>query len=142
MATLETSERVLRHVTVRELSRNFAAVLNEIEFEKKVILVSRYHRPVAIVAPFGEIGPIEQLAQSLLTAKDRDEPEEESSEHPAPPALDLEPNQRRVFDAIRACEPRPWQPADVQELRVATRMEIAGLLRRVAGGYRIVVAGR
>ena len=54
----------MRNVTARELGRNVAGILNEIEHDGGIIRIIRYGRPAAILSPAGDDLPVSRPNQA------------------------------------------------------------------------------
>lgn len=114
-----------RTVTARELGRGVAALLDEVELERRAILVTRAGRPVALLTPVERgtrAGP----------------PQEEDVQDVE---FQLEPHYRKVLAAIARHAPDRWSPGQedlgqpVQRTLAALGgLELKGLITLNWGG--------
>ena len=127
--------RARRAIAVRDLARSAGSLINEIERDESVFVVSRYGRMVAVLAPLPERTIVEVCGQpepSSHLPRYGDLPEADSE--PEPEWLDLSPlGQEILLDALDAA-PMPFILNDHAARHGAreTGIEYSGL---ELGGY-------
>lgn len=138
-------------VTIRELYRHAAALLDEIERTGRGIVISRYGRAVAYMGPLPDdyqpgsfervhVIPRSQQMAALL-------PEDEVDDQVAPEIVAaLTERQRAFMSVLDACDAKWWMPHSNEEMELRKgwfQLECEGLLEtREGGGWRITSKGR
>lgn len=131
----------LRHISSRELLRNGAAVLDEIEKSGKPVVITRYNRRAVVIKPIAESELRERLRRPRLVVVDSP-PEEEV----VTPDVRLTDVQRRVLLIIAGFSPRGWLVdylgPDAQQGFTATAFLFGyGLVMQRGGGWATTKAG-
>jgi antitoxin (DNA-binding transcriptional repressor) of toxin-antitoxin stability system len=123
-----------RAVNTRCLARNTARLLDEIDETGEAVAVVRYGRIVAVLAPFDN-GQIIAVPEAPL--------------EPHMDELHIRDADRRVFELI-AEEPNGFWSPDQKPIDLSipevlgslTRLELAGLIERNVGSFRLTKLGR
>jgi prevent-host-death family protein len=132
-ASLIEGRNPQRSITARELWRQAASILDEVEFERRVILVTRSGRPVALLTPL----PPARKDRVPELGQDADELE----------AVEVEGFELELVLAAARRAPRPWWPQDSldrgRETAIAlTRLEFKKLLKKeFSGAYHVTPLG-
>lgn len=134
-------ERATHGVTIRELGRHAAALLDEVERTGEGIVVSRYGLAVAFLGPLPddyvptdfERLHVAPLFQDMAPLVDRlPEPEIADDE-----IAELGDNERFMLSEIVAVAPHWWMPQSREEVHMSSpraRLEERGLVESRAGG--------
>ena len=136
-------------VTVRELGRHAAALLDEVERTRQGIVVPRYGRGAAFLGPLPEdyepanferthVAP---RFQDMAPLVDRSPEAEVSDEEIA----ELGEQERFMLREIVAAAPHWWMPRSTEEVRLSSprfRLEERGLIEsRAGGGWKATARG-
>src|SRR5688500_9709305 len=117
---LRFEDRPVRHVSLRQLCRRGSALLDELAREGCAVLISRWGRPVAVLAPLDD--------DSMVPVPRRGSVAEEPEEIPA-----LEGDQREILESVVASYPGGWLPHSGDGLAIIetlTRLEMKKLVQR------------
>ena len=138
-------------VTVRELSRCAAALLDEIERNGRFVVVCRYGRPVAVLGPLPDdyepsnFRRTHVMPRSFpLAALVTDQAVEEDASDEVVPALG--PRERAFLSLLATSERDWWMPSTPEELETTGcwfELEMKGLVEsRPGGGWRLTSTGK
>lgn len=127
--------QVARCATVRELSRKTADILQPVEDDGHTVMILRNSKPIALLVPLPDAVPRRRVRRANGQEVDL----------PAPPE-ELDDARERLLLALRegVVVADPWDGAGVPREDASlplARLEIAGLIRRVVGGYAITRRG-
>lgn len=131
--------RATRPVSMRDLSRSAGALIDEIEQNGSVFVLSRHGQMVAVLAPLPE--------RTVVEFTGTEWPEEIEEEIEADPEWgDLDDIRRAVLRCAAAAHPMPFglneMPFGASELAVAVgRLELDGLIERSLAGRRLTRDG-
>jgi prevent-host-death family protein len=116
-----------RTIPARELSRNIADVLDDVEIERKTLLVTRNGRPVARLAPLNKTSVQDLTGFAVFV---------------------LTPLQEQILEVAAARAPQSTSSFahlakdPLLALHAAGKLERNGLLERDLGSYRITEKGQ
>jgi hypothetical protein len=133
-----------RAVSARELAKGARSLIDEIERDGSVFVLSRYGRMVAVLAPIPERTILEFSGPGW---NDEDEDCAAPDELADPPdGLVLDEIQRAVLRNAAQAHPMPFgvggMPFDVSSLAVAlTKLERKGLIGRIGAGRKLTRDG-
>ena len=137
-------EQSTKGVTIRELYRHAAAILDEVERTGRRVVISRYGRAVAYLGPLPEdyvpssfdrvfVLPRTHAMASLL-------PEELVDDEVTQETLDgLDDRRREALAVLRDSDEEWWGPMVQDDLRVVggcNALEMLGLAERKPGAHR------
>jgi len=146
-AANESQDRQLC-VTARELARCVASVLDQIDSKGRAIVISRYGKAVAM------IGPLPNDWEPGRLARFRAAPRYEDYGDPRDPSRNWELTEddlsligeieRAVLEAVHEEAPNRWMltAEPVSWLRAVGRLDLAGMVEKVFGGWRENDKGR
>ncbi len=124
-------------VSMRELSRRTAAVLDRVADEGAIMLIVRHGVPVATLEPF------DADAVPLRRPRPRRGPEQGDENDSA---IELDPDQERALFAVRdhghVSTAADALGTDAHALGLLlTRLEVKGLTRKTTGGFELTRTG-
>ncbi len=131
-------------VTIRELGRHAAAVIDEVERSGRHIVISRYGRAVAFVGPIPvDYVPTDYERMHVAPHFDGMAPLEAAEMNEA---VELDDVERSMLDEVSTVAPRWWMPTvrlDAAMRRALFRLEIDHdvIESRPGGGWRPTKAG-
>ena len=136
-------------VTARELARCVAALLDEIDSKGRTIVISRYGRAVAMIGPLPDEWEPGRLARFHAPPRfdDYGDPRDQSR-HAELTDEDLDiigETERAVLEALHEEAPNRWMPHTKEHaswLTALGRLDLAGMLEKVFGGWRENDKGR
>jgi antitoxin (DNA-binding transcriptional repressor) of toxin-antitoxin stability system len=120
----DKAEENVRWVAAREFARNVAEILDDVQFKRRTVIVTRYGRRAAMLVPLDDMSRV---------------PKATPVEEVEPPEID-DPLQRRIYEAVAKREqlrPKMFQIDAALFSRTLGRMEIAGLIIKTWSGYRV-----
>ena len=147
---METKPEPEAAVTVRELSRCAAALLDEVESTGRRIVISRYGRAAAVLSPVQEGDVAAGLRRWHVTPRYESWGHEKAGELIEPADLvdvdTLNAKQVELLQAIGDAAPAKWDSYAANEFKrsimLLTKLEFAGLIDGHSGMYRITDKGK
>jgi antitoxin (DNA-binding transcriptional repressor) of toxin-antitoxin stability system len=126
-------EAPTQNVTVTELSRNCAEVIDRVELQGRSLVVIRHRRRVALITPVAGDMTVSPTAEAVAVED--------------LPPIELTAEQHRVLRAIVDAGPGPTVPSRAAEnaarLGAALgRLELKGLIEKRMYGYSATARGR
>ena len=124
----------VRNVTARELGRNVAGILNEIEHDGGSIMIIRYGRTAAMLTPAGDNLPVSRPHQAPDPRKVYESEIEALSELQKTILVNLGDGRTNLDPTVGVCDAREGQLEIV-------KMELRHLVTRDIGGITITRKG-
>ncbi len=144
---MEVSEQLA--VTVRELSRCAAALLDEVEKTGRRIVISRYGRAAAVLAPIGEDDAVSGLRRWHVAPRYEDWGRGETDVSEMEDSADIEALDDLQIEFLRAigdASPHRWSAGSRDEftrsIMPVTRLEFARFVEGEGGTFWITDSGR
>jgi antitoxin (DNA-binding transcriptional repressor) of toxin-antitoxin stability system len=150
MGRLLISQMESERITVTDLTRDAAALLDEVEIEKASFVIHRYGRPVAVIVPTDDAPRPRRFVRPRRSMEVRPPaPEREETVDQEAVEAALDDDGRRVLQAIAAggrdgCNPdtRETGLGGLQLAACVSRLEMAGLVQAQGGLFWPTKTGR
>jgi prevent-host-death family protein len=145
---MEANSEPQAAVTIRELSRCAAALLDEVERTGRRIVISRYGRAAAVLSPIKEGDVAAGLRRWHVTPRYESWGPEQAEAVPPDDLVEIDALNGKQVELLRAigeAAPGTWDSFAAKEFKksivLLTRLEFAGLIDGHSGMFRITDRG-